>query len=109
MVEATIIWEMQFPWVYYSPSKLGWFCNNCEECSDTGDQYWKTNSRKYDEHPHLFFTEHIESSKHIQSFKNNQEVKQILKKGGIVRQILKGAKNKTVKEKRDNRKTAKNY
>lgn len=109
MVEATIIWEMQFFWVYYSSSKVGWFCNNCEECSDTGDQYWKTIPRKYDEHLHLFFTEHIESSKYIQSFKNNQEVKQILKKGGIVRQILKGAKNKTAKEKQDNRKPAKNY
>ena len=68
MVEATIIWEMQFPWVYYSSSKVGWFCNNCEQCSDTEDQYWKTKPRKYDEHPHLLFTEHIESSKDIQSF-----------------------------------------
>ena len=30
---------------------------------------------------------------------NQSKIKQILKKGGIVRQMLKGAENKTVKEK----------
>ena len=33
---------------------------------------------------------------------NQSKIKQILKKGGIVRQMLKGAENKTVKEKQNN-------
>ena len=43
--------------------------------SDAGDKYWKTVPRKYDEHLHLFFTEYVKSSKHIQSNKNKQQVK----------------------------------
>ena len=70
-------WEKQFLWAYYSSNKVGWFCKTCEEYSDTGDQYWKTLPRKHDEHPYLFFTEHVKSSKHIQSVKNKQEVKEI--------------------------------
>lgn len=71
----TAKWEKQFPWTYYSSDKVGWFCKTCEEYSDTGDQYWKTLPRKHDVHPHSFFTEHVKSSKHIQSVKNKQEVK----------------------------------
>ena len=95
----TIKWEKKIPWAYYSSNKVG---KTCEEYSDTGDQYWKTLLQKHDEHPYLFFTEHIESTKHIQSVK--KKVKQILKKGGIVRQMLKGVENKTAKEKQNSRK-----
>ena len=66
----TIKWEKQFLWAYYSSNKVGWFCKTCEEYSDTGDQYRKTLPQKHDKHSYLFFTEHVKSSKHIQSVKN---------------------------------------
>ena len=87
----TIKWEKQFVWAYYSSNKVGWFCKTCEEYSDTGDQYWKTLLQKHDKLPYLFFSEHVKSGKHIQSVKKNQEVKKIVKRDGIVRQMLKGA------------------
>ena len=102
----TVKWEKQFLWAYYSSNNIGWFCRTCEEYSDTGDQYWKTIPQKHDEHPYLFFTEYVKSSKYIQSIKNKQ-VKQILKKGGIAQQMLKGVENKTRKEKQNNRKLVK--
>ena len=80
----TIKWEKQFLWANYSLNKVGWFYKTCEEYSDTIDQHWKTLPRKHNEHPHSFFTEHVKSSKYIQSVKNKQEIKQILKKGTII-------------------------
>ena len=70
----TINWEKQFPWAYFSSNKVGWLCKIREEYPDTGGQYWKTLPRKHDEHPYLFFSEHVKSSKHIQSVKENKKL-----------------------------------
>ena len=52
----------------------------------------------------------MKSIKHYSiSQKKPQEVKQILKKGGIVQQILKGAENKTTKENKIIKKPVKKF
>ena len=36
----------------------------CREYSNTGDEYWKTNSYEHDEHPNAAFQQHLNGSKH---------------------------------------------
>ena len=102
-----------------SSNKVGWFCKTCKEYSDTGDQYWKTLPRKHYQHPSISQPpppqrkqqqqqqQQQQNKQRIKQTKK-QEVKQILKKGRI-RQILKGAENKTAKEKQNNRIVLKIY
>ena len=87
----------------YSCLKGGWFCKTCEEYSDSHDIYWKTFPRKHDEHPGMFFNEHVNSDKHKKSLRNKQELKIMLSKGNVVRQLTKAMENKTEKDRRKNR------
>ena len=71
-------WERKYTWAYYSSSKGSWFCKTCEEYSDSGDEFWKSVTRKHDDHPGVFFQEHECSNKHVKAVKNKKEVKCIL-------------------------------
>ena len=102
-------WEKLYTWSYYSSTKGGWFCKTCEEYSDSHDGYWKTLPRKHDQHPGIFFTEHLHSEKHVRSGKNKKEVKVMLSKGNVIKQLTKGMENKTEKDRKRNRKTIKKF
>ena len=93
----------------YSCLKGGWFCKTCEEYSDSHDIYWKTFPRKHDEHPGMFFNEHVNSDKHKKSLRNKQELKIMLSKGNVVRQLTKAMENKTEKDRRKNRTLIKKF
>ena len=51
----------------------------------------------------MFFNEHANSDKHKKVLRNKQEVKLMLSKGNVVRQLTKGMENKTEKDRRKNR------
>ena len=87
----------------------GWFCKTCEGYSDSLDEYWKTLPRKHDEHPGMFFNEHANTDKHKKSPRNKQEVKIMLSKEKVVRQLTKGMENKTEKDRRKNRTLIKKF
>ena len=102
-------WEKKYTWSYYSTTKGGWFCKTCEEYSDSHDAYWKTLPRKHDEHPGVFFKEHVSSEKHAKAIRNKQNIKVMLSKGNVVRQLTKGMENKTERDRKRNRNMIKNF
>ena len=102
-------WEKKYTWSYYSCLNGGWFCKTCEGYSDSPDEYWKTLPRKHDEHPGMFFNEHVNSDKHKKSLRNKQELKIMLSKGNVVRQLTKAMENKTEKDRRKNRTLIKKF
>ena len=96
-------WEKKYTWSCYSCLKGGWFCKTFEEYSDPHDEYWKTLPRKHDEHLGMFLNEHANSDKHKKALRNKQELKIMLFKGNVVRQLMKGMETKTEKDRRKNR------
>lgn len=66
-------WKNKFALRYFSLDKAGWFCKICLEYYDFGDHFRKTLPRKHQ--PHLFFTDHIKSSKNVGILKGKQEIK----------------------------------
>ena len=105
----TVKWELKYAWAYYSSAKGGWLCKTCEEYSDSHDEHWKTIPRKHDQHPGLFFREHLSCQKHSRAMTNKRDVKMILVRGNIVRQINKGVETKTVKVRERNRRLIKKF
>ena len=57
----------------------------------------------------MFFNEHANSDKHRKALRNKQEVKIMLSKGNVVRQLTKGIENKTEKDRRKNRTLIKKF
>ena len=57
----------------------------------------------------MFFNEHTNSGKHKKALRNKQEVKIILSKGNVVRQLMKGMENKIEKDRRKNRTLIKKF
>ena len=102
-------WERKYNWSYYSSLKGGWFCKTCEEYSDSYDEFWKTLPRRHDAHPGTFFREHESSDKHKKAISNRREIKLMLSKGNVVRQINKGMENKTAKDRKRNRNLIKKF
>ena len=51
----------------------------------------------------MIFNEHVNSDKHKKSLRNKQELKIMLSKGNVVRQLTKAMENKTEKDRRKNR------
>ena len=72
---------------YYSAAEEGWFCKTCQEYSHNGYENWKTFPRKYDTHLGVFFREHENSKKHKDAVANKKEVKAILSKGNVLKQL----------------------
>ena len=83
----TIKWERAFSRSYYSAAEEGWFCETCQEYSHNGYENWKTFPRKYDTHLGVFFREHESSKKHKDAVANKKEVKAILSKGNVLKQL----------------------
>ena len=88
-------WETKCSWAYFNHSKNGWFCETCEEYSNSGDGHWKTLTRKHNEHPSQFFFDHENSSKHLNSIKNKKEILNVIFKGTIVYQMVAGAETQS--------------
>jgi hypothetical protein len=106
-LQFTVKWEKAYTWAYYSASKEGWFCKTCEEYSDYGDEFWKTLPRTHDKHPGVFFQDHEKSAKHAKSIKCKKELKAILSKGNVIRQLERGIENKNAADRKRNRKIIK--
>ena len=105
----TVKLERTYKWAYYSSAKGGWFFKTCEEYSDSHDQHWKTIPRKHDQHPTVFFRDHDSCEKHSRAIKNKREVKTLLAKGNVVRQMNKGVETKTIKDIERNRRLIKKF
>ena len=65
-------------------------CKTCQEYSNNRDEYWKTLPRKHDAHPSVFFREHENSEKHKDTVANKKEVKAVLSKGNVLKQLQLG-------------------
>ena len=102
----TIKWERVFSWSYYSAAEEGWFCKTCQEYSHNGDEYWKTLPRKHDAHPGVF-REHENFKKHKDVVANKKEVKAILSKGNVLKQLQLGMEARTNAERKRKRKFVK--
>ena len=51
----TARWERRYPYAYGSSLKGDWICKVCGEYVITGDDYWKTKSRKHDRYSSEMF------------------------------------------------------
>ena len=80
--------ETKYPWAYFNHSKNKWYCKTCKEHSKSGDPHWKALLCKHNEHPSQFFFDHENSSKHLNSIKNKQEILNVISKGTIVHQMV---------------------
>ena len=96
-------WEKAYPWAYYSSIKGGWFCKICEECSQTGDKFWKTVPKKHDTHPGEAFKEHSGSKKHTDAICSKKEIQSILSKGNIITQLQRGQEIRSETDRKKNR------
>ena len=83
-------WERAFSWSYYSAAEEGWFCKICQEYSHNDDEYWKTLLRKRDACPGIFFQERENFKKHKNAVTNKKQVKAILSKGNVQKQLQLG-------------------
>ena len=91
----TIKWERAFTWSYYSAVEEGWFCKTCQEHSHDGDEYWKTLLQKHDAYLDVFFQEHENSKKHKDAVANKKELKAVLSKGNVPKQLQLGMETRT--------------
>ena len=95
----TIKWGKSFTWACYSFYHAVCFCRTCQEYSDSHDNYWKTVPKTHDQHPGVIFSEQENCKKHVRAVALTYFLqKGALAKGGIVRQINKGAESITAKE-----------
>lgn len=70
------------------------FCKTCTEYSEFGDEFRNTLPSKHNEHPGVFFKDQEKSEKHARSIKNKKELKAILSKVNIIRQLTCGFEKK---------------
>ena len=82
-------WELQYLFAFYSTSNRGWLCHLCNEYGE-GDEYWGSVGVKLHEHPTETFKSYMESKKHTDIKKKNQEIKNLLSKGSTYKQMIEG-------------------
>ena len=75
-------WETKYPFAYYTAKQNGWLCLICSEYGD-GDKYWRTQAVRL----HETFFRHESCKKHINAMKNKKQLKAVLTKGSIYKQI----------------------
>ena len=84
-------WESKFLFTIYSTKERGWLCKVCAEYSE-GTEQWKTVNVKLHENPTRTFLGHENSKKHVNVLKKQRQVRKILTKGTIYKQIIDGEK-----------------
>lgn len=102
-------WENLYPCYFYSASKQGWLCKICSENSTHGDEFWRSQAVKMGEHPGRLFSGHLNSDKHKNALKRQQESKQLLKKGSIYQRIHTGVHTQNLKIRQQNRTVIKKF
>ena len=80
-------WEENFLFACYSAHHKGWLCLVCSEYG-SGDEYWGSRAVPLHEHPTVTFIRHESSKKHTNSIKKKQELKHMLTKGTIYKQLI---------------------
>ena len=101
-------WELRFPFAYYSASKKGWLCHLCSEYGE-GDEYWRSVGVKLHAHPTDTFKRQMEGKKHIDAKKKKQELKNLLSKGRIYKQLIDGERQQSRNVKKRNRRVIKKF
>ena len=81
-------WEEKYEFAIYSASGGGWLCKTCSEYGD--GEYWRLKAVKIWEHPIRTFEKHKHSAKHVAANKKRLEVKQMLSRGTVYKQMVKG-------------------
>ena len=88
--------------------KRGWLCKVCAEYSK-GTEQWKTVVVKLHEHPTRTFLGHENSKKYINALEKQREVRKILTKGTIYKQMIDGGKGQTISTRERNRRVIKKF
>ena len=53
-------WENVYPLLFFSEGKSVWLCSVCSKYGN-GDEFWRTNAVKQEEHPKRIFERHQKS------------------------------------------------
>ena len=101
-------WESKFPFAIYSTKERGWLCKVCAEYSERTEQR-KAVSVELNEHPTRTFLGHENSKKHANALKQQREVRKILTKGTIYKQMINGEKHQTVSTRERNKRVIKEF
>ena len=99
-------WETSYHFAIYSAKQKGWFCKVCSEFSE-GTEHWITLVAKLNQHPTRTFEGHVQLRKHTNTILTRQEVKQMLVKGQVCKQMCDGERKQMVSTKERNRRVIK--
>ena len=101
-------WESKFPLAIYSEKERGWLCKVYSEYNE-GTEQWKRVPVELHEHPTRTFLGHENSKKYVNVLKKQREVRKILTKRTIYKQMIDGEKHQMLSTRERNRRVIKKF
>lgn len=99
-------WESRYPFVMYTAKGKGWLCKVCTEYGE-GSDHWITQAIKLNQHPTRTFDKHADSEKHKAAIRKKHEIKRMLVKGRVYKQMCDGERKQMMSTKERNRRVIK--
>ena len=94
--------ETAYHFAIYSAKQKGCLCKACSEFAE-GTENWITLAAKLNQHPTRTLEGHVQLRKHTSTIRTRQEVKQMLVKGQVYKQVFDGEGKQMVSTKERNR------